>query len=71
MKLVLNDAKPTGRLIFGFVSVCAGIISLMSAAYGRGSSDGMKEGEEIGEYYTRGYYQKYWMPKEEESHADS
>lgn len=61
----LNESKPTFRIVFGLISTILGTISLLSAARGLGYSSGFKDGEDLGNWEAKKYYQTFWEPKKE------
>lgn len=64
MKIKLCQNKPIGRLIFGSISMFLGLASLLSAAYGKGESNGFMEGEDVGAEEAKRYFHENWIPKE-------
>lgn len=65
-RIVFNQRNPKGRIIFGMTSLVLGLFSLLSAAYGKGESDGFKDGEDIGCEEAKRFYHEFWEPKKED-----
>ena len=59
----LNESKPTFRIVFGLTSTILGIVSLLSAANGIGYSNGFKDGEDLGNWEAKKFYQEFWEPR--------